>query len=131
MALTVADPVLNQAEIENLMEANREVSETVCTLQKDTVDYFKKIFLPTLPVKWQLIVWEEVVGVDYVLLTGTKQGPTRGRDFTSLSPCCFCSLNLAEQLWCYMATNMVLNTKKGIIIEMGVGHVIEMNNSLP
>ena len=56
VALTVADPVLNQAEIENLMEANREVSETVCTLQKDTVDYFKKIFLPTLPVKWQLIV---------------------------------------------------------------------------
>ena len=35
--MTVADPVANQEEINNLAEANREVTETVCTLQKTHV----------------------------------------------------------------------------------------------
>ena len=36
--------------------------------------------------KWQLIVEEEVVGVDYVSLTGTKPGLARDRDFVHCPP---------------------------------------------
>ena len=46
-------------------------SLTVCTLQKDEFDNFKKLLSPTLAVKWQLIVEEEVVGLVYVSLTST------------------------------------------------------------
>ena len=58
-------------------------------------------------------------------------------DFGSLSPCYFRLVKLvapfdaAERLRRYMTTNMVLNTKKGITIEMGVAHVVEMNKALP
>jgi hypothetical protein len=134
--LTVEDPVANQEEINNLVEANRELTETVRTLQKDAFDYFEKILSPVLAVKWQLIVEEEVNGVDFVSLTGTKPGIARGRDFPALSPCYFRFVKLvapqdaAERLRRYMNTNMVLNTEKGITIEMGVGRVIEMNNAL-
>ena len=83
--LIVADPATWE-EIDSLVEANRELAETVCTLQKDVVDYFKKLLSPPLAVKWQLNVEEEVVGVDYVSSTGTKPGFARGRDFASLFP---------------------------------------------
>ena len=85
--LTVADTALNQAEIENLVEANREFPETVCTLQKDVFDCFKKLLSSAHTVKWQLIVEEEVVGVYFVSLTSTQPGRTRGRDLISLSSC--------------------------------------------
>ena len=74
--------------------------------------------------------------MDYVSLTGTKPGLTRGRDFTSLSLCYFCFVKLvaphdaAERLCRYMTTNMILNTGKGITIDMGVERVIEMNDAL-
>ena len=83
-----------------------------------------------MAVKWQLIVKEEVRGVDYVSLTGTKPGLVRTMDFGSLSPCYFrfvklvAPINSAEWLRRYMTTNMVLNTNKGITIEMDVGRVI-------
>ena len=86
MTLTVADPAANQVEIENLMDVNCELTETVCTFQKDAFDYFEKLLSPALAVKWQLIVREEVESVDYVSLARTKPGLTRGRDFMSLSP---------------------------------------------
>ena len=137
MAFTVADPAANRVQIDNLVEANRELTETVRTLQKDAVDYFKKLLSPALAVKCQLIVKEEVGGVDYVSLTGTKPGLIRAMNFTSLSPCYFRFVKLvapidsAERLRRYMTTNMVLNTKKGINIKMSVGRVIEMNKVLP
>ena len=87
--------------------------------------------------KWQLVVEEKVVSVDYVSLTGTKLGLARGRDFVALYPFYFWFAKLvapqdtAERLCCYMMTNMVLNTDTGITIEMGAGRVIEMNNALP
>ena len=87
-------PAANQAEIENLVEANRELTEIVCTLQKDAFDYFEKLLSPALVVKWQLIVKEEVGGVDYVSLTGTKPGLISAMDFSSLSPCYFCFVKL-------------------------------------
>ena len=37
--LTVADPVANQEEINDLVEANCELTETVFTFQKDAFDY--------------------------------------------------------------------------------------------
>ena len=113
-ALTVADPTANQVEIENLVDANRELTETVCTLQKDVVDYFKKLLSPALAVKWQLIVKEKVEGVEYLSLTGTKPGLIRTRDLGSLSPSYFHFVKLvaphdaAERLRRYMTTNMVL-----------------------
>ena len=54
--LTVADPVANQVHIENLNKANRELKETIHSLQKDAFDYFEKPFSPALVVKWQLIL---------------------------------------------------------------------------
>ena len=54
--LIVADPVANRVRIENLVEANRELKDTVCTLQKDTFDSFEKLPVPALAVKWQLII---------------------------------------------------------------------------
>ena len=80
--------------------------------------------------KWQLTVEEEVVGVDYVSLTGTQLGLARGRDFAILSPCYFSFVKLvapqdtAERLHHYITTNMVLNTEMDITIEMGVMRVI-------
>jgi hypothetical protein len=136
-ALTLEDALGNQEEINNLVEANRELTETVRTLIKDAFDYFEKILSPVLAVKWQLIVEEEVNGVDYVSLTGTKPGNARGMDFQSLSPCYFRFVKLvapqdaAERLKRYMNTNMIINTEKGITIEMGVGRVIEINDALP
>jgi hypothetical protein len=136
-ALTLADALGNQEEINNLVEANRELAESVRTLIKDAFDYFEKILSPVLAVKWQLIVEEEVNGVDYVSLTGTKPGIARGRDFTALNPCYYRFVKLvapqdaAERLKRYMNTNMILNTEKGITIEMGVGRVIELNDALP
>ena len=62
--LTVADAVANQVEIENLNEANRELKETIRTLQKDAFDYFEKLLSPALAVKWQLILKEEISGTD-------------------------------------------------------------------
>ena len=50
-ALTVADPGANQGEIDNLVEANRELAERICTLQKDTFDYFEKLLSPALAMK--------------------------------------------------------------------------------
>ena len=85
-ALAVAGLAANQVEIGNLVDAKRELTETVLTLQKDAFEYFKKLLSPALAMKWQLIVEEEVVGVDYVSLTGKKPGLARGRDFAALSP---------------------------------------------
>ena len=89
----MADPAANVAEIENRVEAICELAETVCTLQKDAFDYFKKILSPALAMKWQLIVEEEVVGVDYISLTGTTLGLARGRDCASRPPCYFIVLS--------------------------------------
>jgi hypothetical protein len=136
-ALTTDDASANQEEINNLVEANRELAESVRTLIKDAFDYFEKILSPVLAVKWQLIVEEEVNRADYVSLTGTKPGMVRGRDFPALPPCYFRFVKLvapqdaAERLKRYMNTNMILNTEKGITIEMGVGRVIELNDALP
>ena len=136
-SLTVADAVANQVQIENLKEANRELKETIRTLQKDAFDYFEKLLSPALAVKWQLILKEEIGGTDYVSLTGTKPGIVRTMDFSSLSPCYFRFVKLvapfdaAERLRRYMTTNMVLNTEKGITTEMGVACVVEMNEALP
>ena len=75
--------------------------------------------------------------MNYAALTGAKPGFARGRDFVSLSLCYFRVVKLvapqdaAEQIRCYMAANLVLNTKKGITIKMGVGRVIKMNDVLP
>ena len=135
--LAVAYPAANQVDIENLMEANRELTETVRTLQTDAFDYFKKLLSPALAVEWQLTVKDEIGGVDYISLTGTKPGIIMTMDFGSLSPYYFCVLKLvvpidaAERLRRYMTTNMVLNTDKGIDINMGVRRVIETNNTLP
>ena len=58
-------------------------------------------------------------------------------DFSSLSACYFRFVELvapfdtAERLHRYVSTNMVLNTDKGITIEMVIGQVIEMNENLP
>ena len=58
-------------------------------------------------------------------------------DFSSLSPCYFRFVKLvapfdaAERLRRHMTTNMVLNTEKGITIEMGIARVVEMNEALP
>ena len=49
--LTVADPVANQVKIDNLVEANCKVQDTVRTLQKDTFDYFEELLSPELAVK--------------------------------------------------------------------------------
>jgi len=49
--LTVADLVANRVQIENLLEANRELKDTICTLQKDAFDFFEKLLSPTLVVK--------------------------------------------------------------------------------
>ena len=38
--LTVADPVANWVQIENLFEANRELKDTICTLLKDAFNFF-------------------------------------------------------------------------------------------
>ena len=46
--LTMVDPVTNKEEINDLVEANRELAETVCTLQKDVFDYFEKLLSPAL-----------------------------------------------------------------------------------
>ena len=108
----------------------------VHTLRKNAIDYFKNLFSSALIVKWQLIVEEEVVGVDYVSLTGTKQRLTTGRDFTSLPPCYFRFVKIiapqdaAERNYFYMVTNIFFSIEKGITIEMGVGCGIEMTNIL-
>ena len=44
--LTLADPAVNQVQIENLVEANRELKETIHTLQKDAFNFFEKLFSP-------------------------------------------------------------------------------------
>ena len=99
--------------------------------------YFEKLLLPALAMKWQLIAEEEVAGVDCVSLTGTEPGLARGGDFSSLSSCYvpFVKLvapkDVAERIHCYVTTDLVVNTEKGITTEMSVGRVIEMNNSLP
>ena len=135
-ALTVADPAANQVDIKNLVDANRELTETVCILQKDAFDYLKKLLSPALAVKCQLIVKEETKGVDYISLTSTKPGLIRTMDFGSLSHCYFrfiklvAPINSAERLCRDMSTNMVLNTNKGITIEMGIGSVTKMSNVL-
>ena len=83
-----------------------------------------------------MILKEEIGGVDYVSLTGTKPGLVRTIDFSSLSPCYFRFVKLvapfdaAEPLRCHMTTNMALNTDKGITIKMGMARVIEMNKAL-
>ena len=56
--LTVVDPVANQVQVENLLNANHELVEMVRTLQKDVFGYFEKLLSPKLAVKWQLIVEE-------------------------------------------------------------------------
>ena len=110
----MADAVANQVQIENLNEANRELKETIHSLQKDAFDYFKKLLSPALAVKWQLILKEEIGGTNYVSLIGTKPGLVRTMDFGSLSPCYFRFVKLvapfdaAERLRRYMTTNMVL-----------------------
>ena len=118
------------------MESNREFSEAGCTLQKDVFDYFEKLLSPAFVMIWQLIAREEAEGADYISLTSTKSGLTRGRDFTSLSPYYFHFVelvaphNLAERLCYYMTTNMILKTDKDITIKMSVGRVIKLNNAL-
>ena len=92
--LTVADPATNQAAIEDLVKANRNLAEMVCTLQTDAFDYFEKLLSPEQAVKLQLVVEEEAVGVDYVSLTGAKPGNSRGKEFSALNPCCFTFLEL-------------------------------------
>ena len=84
--LTVADPSTNQAQIVDLVTANHELADTVRTSQKDAFEYFEKILLPELAVKWQLIVEEEAVGVDYVSVTGIKPGNSRGKDLLTFNP---------------------------------------------
>ena len=54
----MADPVANWVQIENLLEANRELKDAICTLQKDTFDFFEKLLSTALAVKWQLILKE-------------------------------------------------------------------------
>ena len=49
VTLTVADPVANQEQIDNLVEANRELTETVYTLQKTRLTTSKSIFHLPLP----------------------------------------------------------------------------------
>ena len=98
--LTVADAVANQVEIENLNEANRELKETIRTLQKDAFGYFEKLLSPALAVKWQLILKEEIGGTDYVSLTGTKPGIVRTMDFSSLSLCYFRFVKLVAPFRC-------------------------------
>ena len=93
-SLTVVDPQANHEESENLVDTTRELAEIFCTLQKDVLDYFKNLLSPSLAMKWQLIVEEEVVGVDDISLTGAKPGLTRGMDFLSLIPCYSRLLNL-------------------------------------
>ena len=70
----MADAVANQVQIENLNEANRELKETIRTLQKDVFDWFEKLLSPALAVKWQLILKEEIGGTDYVSLLVRNQG---------------------------------------------------------
>ena len=135
--LTVAGAVANWVEIKNLNKANRELKETICSLQKGAFDYFEKLLSPALVVKWQLILKEEIGVTDYVSLTSTKPRIVRTMDFSSLSPCYFRFVKLvapfdaAERLRRYMTTNMVLNTEKGITIEMGVARAVDMNKALP
>ena len=40
--LTLVEPATNQAQIEDLVTANHEPTDTVCTLQKDMFDYLKR-----------------------------------------------------------------------------------------
>jgi hypothetical protein len=128
-SLNVAGPAANQVQIENLVEANRELQDTVRTLKNEAFDYLEKLVSSALAMKWQLIMNEEAVGVAYVSLASTKPGLKRGKDFTTLSPCYFRFVGLvapqdaAERLRRYMTTNMVLNTDKGITIEQGVHRV--------
>ena len=49
--LTVAGSLTNKETNDNLVEANRELDETVCTFQKDAFDYFQKLLSPALAVK--------------------------------------------------------------------------------
>ena len=75
--------------------------------------------------------------MDYVSLTGVEAGNPRGKDFSTLNPCYFRFVKLiapqdvVERLRCYMTTNMIFNTDKGIAIGQGMGRVIEMNKALP
>ena len=137
VALTAADLQAKQEEIENIVDANHELAETGHNLQKKAFDYLKKPLSSALVVEWQLTVEEQGVGMNYISLTGTTLGLTRGRDFTPQYSCYFRFVKLvtpqdtAEWIRRYMTTNMMLNTKNGITIEMGVGCVIEMNDALP
>ena len=66
---------------------------------------------------------EEVVGVDYISLTGVKSKRSRDKNFTTLNPCYFrfvklvASQDTAYHLRRYMAANMILGTDKGITFE--------------
>ena len=51
LALIVADPATNRVEIDNRIEANCELAETVCTLQIDAFYYLEKLLSPALVVK--------------------------------------------------------------------------------
>ena len=50
-ALTMTGPQANQEEIENLVDTNRELAETVHTLQTDAFGYFEKLLSLALVVK--------------------------------------------------------------------------------
>ena len=106
----------------------------VAAITREGQDNALKIFCQ---IQEQLIVEEESVGVDYVSLTGTKPENTKCKDFATLPPCYFRFVRpvapqyTAERLRYYMATNLVLNTNKGITIRQGAGRVIKMNKALP
>ena len=53
--LNVSDPQANLVEIDNLVETNCKLQDTVRTLQKDVFDYLEKLLSPELAVKWWLI----------------------------------------------------------------------------
>ena len=132
----MADPAENQVQIENLANANREVVETACTLEKDMFDYFEKFLSPELSVKWQWIVKEQALGVDHVSLTRGTSGRARSKDFTTSRPCYFifakfvAPQDAAEVLGRYMTTKMVLNMVKHITIKQGVRRVTKMDKAL-
>ena len=83
--LTVADPA-NQVKIENLVDANHELTETVFTLHKDVFNYFEKHLSPALAVKAWLIAKGKLGCVDYVSLIITNPGLIRAIEFSPLSP---------------------------------------------
>ena len=51
-ALTVADPAANNVKVDNLVEANRKLTETGFARQKDKFYYFEKLLSSALAVEW-------------------------------------------------------------------------------